>query len=89
MGGAFTGSGIEMADGSEIGSSMFIKDFPFTPKTFYIDVIDYRYDKDKKTGKLTPNPEGDWWEHKIKDEKQLEEVFEYYDRKEKPKVQLF
>ena len=79
-GGAFTGN-FELKDGTKIGSAQYIKGFPFTPKTFYVDVIDYRFDKDKKTGKLTPNPDGDWWEHEMKDEDQLKEVFEYYDRK--------
>jgi hypothetical protein len=38
-----------------------VKSFPFTPKTFYIDVIE----------------EDDWIMY-VKDSKQLEEVFEYY-----------
>lgn len=43
------------------------KGFPFTPKTFYIDVIEEEIRKD------------DWimW---VKDPKQLEEVFEYYQK---------
>lgn len=42
-----------------------VKGFPFTPKTFYIDVIEEEIAKD------------DWimW---VKDPKQMEEVFEYY-----------
>lgn len=42
-----------------------VKEFPFTPKTFYIDVIEEEIKKD------------DWimW---VKDPKQLEEVLEYY-----------
>lgn len=45
------------------------KGFPFTPKTFYIDVIEEEIEKD------------DWimW---AKDPKQLEEVFEYYKKVE-------
>jgi hypothetical protein len=44
-----------------------IKGFPFTPKTFYIDVIEEEIEKD------------DWimW---VKDPKQLEEVFDYYEK---------
>jgi hypothetical protein len=44
-----------------------VKGFPFTPKTFYIDVIEEEIEKD------------DWimW---VKDPKQLDEVFEYYDQ---------
>lgn len=52
--------------------------FPFTPKTFYIDVTSERFDKDNDTGVLTPNPDGDWWEHEIKDPTQLDEVWEHY-----------
>jgi hypothetical protein len=81
IGGTFTGSGsITLKDGTTISSRQYIKSFPFKPKTFYIKVIDHRYDKNKETGELTPNIEGDWWEHTIEDEEQLKEVFEYYDR---------
>lgn len=50
-----------------VKSRFFIKSFPFTPKTFYIDVIEEEV------------AEGDW-EMYLKDPKQLEEVYEYYDR---------
>jgi len=42
-----------------------VKEFPFTPKTFYVDVIEEEIAKD------------DWimW---VKDQSQLDEVFEYY-----------
>lgn len=73
----FTGSGTEMSDGSVLTSRQFIKSFPFTPKTFYIDVISKRYtDKDEKT----EDKNGDWWRHWVKDESQLDEVWEYYNR---------
>ena len=49
----------------KISSRLFIKDFPFTPKTFYIDVIDVE---------VAP---GDW-EFYIKDMEQLEKVWKYY-----------
>jgi hypothetical protein len=44
-----------------------VKGFPFTPKTFYIDVLEEEVEKD------------DWimW---VKDSKQLDEVFEYYEK---------
>jgi hypothetical protein len=45
----------------------YIKSFPFTPKTFYIDVIEEEVAKD------------DWLMY-LKDTKQLEEVYEYYDK---------
>ena len=77
-GGKFTGS-VKMSNGEYLPSRQYIKSFPFVPKTFYIDVIDYRYDKNKETGELIPNENGDWWEHELVDENQLKEVFEYYD----------
>lgn len=62
----YSGSAI-MADGTEIGSRQYIKSFPFKPKTFYIDRIDTEVAKD------------DWVSH-VKNEKQIEKVWEYYDR---------
>lgn len=51
-----------------IKSSQTIK-IPFTPKTFYVDVIDYE---------IAP----DDWESYIKDETQLKEVWKYYEQQE-------
>lgn len=77
IGGRFTGNGSVTHNGENIGSAQYIKEFPFTPKTFYVDVIDHRWaDKEEKI----PDENGDWWTHSIKDEKQLKEVFEYYDK---------
>lgn len=77
IGGRFTGNGSVTHNGEVIGSTQYIKEFPFKPKTFYVDVIDYRWaDKDETV--LDEN--GDWWTHSIKDETQLDEVFKYYDR---------
>ena len=50
-----------------IGSRGYIKSFPFTPKTFYIDVKDVEVAKDD-------------WESFIIDPKQLEKVWEYYNK---------
>jgi hypothetical protein len=73
IGGRFTGC-VE-----SISCSQYIKSFPFYPKTFYVDVFDFRWkDKEEKI----PDISGDWWTHKIEDENQLKEVFEYYDMKE-------
>jgi len=84
IGGRFTSNGsVVLKDGSVLTSRQSIKGFPFVPKTFYVDVIVSRFDKDRYTGKLTPNPDGDWWEYEIKDEAQLAEALEYYDRKHK------
>jgi hypothetical protein len=77
IGGAFNGSA-ETAGGETIRSGQRIKSFPFTPKTFCVDVIDHRFAEDK----VMPDPDGDWWTHTIKDESQLQEVFEYYDKME-------
>ena len=72
IGGRFTGNGSVTLNGVNIGSTHYIKAFPFRPKTFYIDVIDHRFkDKEEKH----PDVNGDWWTHSIKDEKQLNEVF--------------
>ena len=62
-----------------ITSRQYIKNFPFEPKTFYINVVrDFNIDglenKDiveTGLGKYT---------YKFKDENQLKEVFEYYDK---------
>lgn len=45
----------------------YIKSFPFTPKTFYIDVTEEEVAKDD-------------WEMYLIDPKQLEEVYKYYDK---------
>jgi len=75
--GRFIGNGSVSHNGENIGSTQYIKEFPFTPITFYVDVIVHRWaDKEKKT----PDENGDWWTHSIKDENQLNEVFEYYDK---------
>lgn len=73
----FTGGGVAVPSGGVIGSRQYIKGFPFEPKTFYIDVISTRWaDKEEKI----QDDNGDWWTHVLKDETQLKEVFEYYDR---------
>jgi hypothetical protein len=57
----------QLSNGKKIDSRQYIKQFPFQPKTFYVDV-------NKK--EISP----DDWEYHIKDESQLDEVFEYYDK---------
>ncbi len=49
----------------EIRSRQYVKSFPFTPKTFVVDVIEKEVAKDD-------------WEFTVKDVSQLDEVFEYY-----------
>jgi hypothetical protein len=54
----------------KIGCAHYVKSFPFTPKTFYIDVIEEEVAKDD-------------WEMYLKDRKQLDKVWKYYDKKQK------
>ena len=55
--------------GEIITSRQNIKSFPFTPKTFIIDITDKEIEKDD-------------WEFYINDDVQLKEVFDYYDKRE-------
>lgn len=57
--------GTRLEDGTLIRSRQYIKEFPFTPKIFYIDMIDTE---------IAP----DDWEFKVKNPKQLEKVWKYY-----------
>jgi hypothetical protein len=50
-----------------IGRRVYVKSFPFTPKTFYIDVKDVEVAPDD-------------WESFVVDPTQLEEVWQYYDK---------
>ena len=82
-GSCFTGNSVELNDGSIIGSRQFIKEFPFKPKTFYIDVIETEWADKNETEKKQG---GGWWTSVIKNENQLKPVFKYYNRFEKPDV---
>jgi hypothetical protein len=63
----------------DIKSYNYVK-FPFTPKTFYIDVIRrLATDKDKESD-IVSCGSGDYV-YSIKDREQLKEVFEYYEKK--------
>jgi hypothetical protein len=57
-----------LSNGEKIRSSQYVKSFPFEPKTFYIDVIETE---------IAP----DDWKFNIKDEEQLNKVFEYYNKR--------
>jgi hypothetical protein len=61
-----------------ITSRQSVKQFPFTPKTFYIDVTRVPFDKNihSVNDAVSCGP-GDFV-YLIKDKKQLDEVFEYY-----------
>ena len=71
---SFTGNSVKLKDGSTLASRQFIK-LPFQPKTFYVDVIETEWADQHETVEKSG---GGWWTSVIKDEKQLEEVFEYY-----------
>ena len=60
------GGKAKTADGGTVGSTQYVK-FPFTPKTFYVDVDEFE---------IAPND----WEFTVKGD--LTEAFEYYDRYE-------
>ena len=64
-------------DNKVLSSRQYIKKFPFTPKTFYIDVESTRW-KDKEKTRRDVN--GDQWTHLVSDTTQLEKVWEYYDQ---------
>jgi len=51
-----------------VGKKGYVKSFPFTPKTFYIDVKDVEVAKDD-------------WESFVIDPSQLDDVWKYYDKK--------
>jgi len=82
----FTSGSVDLPDlagdgkGGKIGSAQYIKSFPFEPKTFIIEVDEKEYRKNED-GSLTPEDGGGWWESWVKDPSQLDEVWEYYDRK--------
>ena len=71
----FSSASVKLEDGRTISSHQYIKAFPFTPKTFYIDVIETEWaDKEETIEKKG----GGLWTCKVKDESQLKEVFNYY-----------
>lgn len=67
-GGTWHTTGVKLPSGGTIGNSQYIKGFPFTPKTFTIDVIETEVRPDD-------------WEFTVKDESQLNQVWEYYNKK--------
>ena len=86
-------------DFNTIGSKHYIKSFPFEPKSFYIDVIEEILPEDWEQEPFIEHASTysqkefeetgvkNWKKHKsryiIKDQKQLDEAFEYYDRFDK------
>jgi hypothetical protein len=82
----YTSGGVMMEEGSEetVGSFQYIKTFPFEPKTFKITVHEREYRK-LKDGTLIEEEGGGWWESWLADPKQLDQVWEYYDRYDRKK----
>jgi hypothetical protein len=82
----YTSGGVMMEEGSEdtVGSFQYIKAFPFEPKTFKITVHEREYRK-LKDGTLVEEAGGGWWESWLADPKQLDQVWEYYDRYDRKK----
>jgi hypothetical protein len=78
----FTGS-VSVSEGSKekIGSMHYIKNLPFQPKTFVIDVYEKEYRK-LKDGSLVEEEGGGWWENWIADPGQLDEVWKYYEKRD-------
>lgn len=64
----YTGSAL-LENGKKVQSRQFVKSFPFEPKTFTIDIVEKEVKKDD-------------FEFYVKDEKQLEEVWKYYRKKD-------
>lgn len=56
-----------LKNGQGITSRQFVKSFPFTPETFVIDVVEEEIAKDD-------------WKFTVKNEDDLKEVFEYYNK---------
>lgn len=83
---AFTGNSVAISENSDetVGSFQYIKSLPFVPKTFKIAVHEKEYRK-LKDGSLVEESGGGWWESWLVDPKQLDEVWEYYDKKEPKK----
>lgn len=73
----FTTNGLVLPNNDKIGSTQYIKKFPFVPKTFYIEILEQRW-KDEEGA--IPDINGEWWTYSIKDTEQLKEVFEYYEK---------
>ena len=73
---------IDDKDFELIGSSQFVK-FPFKPKTFYIDVIHVPISKEEAEQRdlhYIEDSFGECYYTILKDPKQLDKVFEYYDK---------
>lgn len=64
----WSGNALITPDGERISSSQFVKEFPFEPKTFVVDI---------EEKEIAP----DDWEFHIKDQAQLDDVFKYYNKK--------
>lgn len=74
---------VNTKDGETIRSRQYIK-LPFEPKTFYVDVVKETLQNDSEEPWDYTDEDGNHQTEKyrevIKDEKQLEEVFDYYEK---------
>ena len=64
----------------DVHSRQFIK-LPFTPKTFYIDVVKVFLTKEEIKDEDYYEDGDKYYTYKIKDKNQLKEVFKYYEKK--------
>ncbi len=61
-------------------SRQYVKQFPFVPKTFYIDVYKEPFNEEIHKGmNYTEDNDGSKYTYKIKVPSDIEKVFEYYD----------
>jgi hypothetical protein len=75
---------VDDVDFELIGSSQSVKSFPFKPKTFYVDVKYIpikKQDAENRNLHYIEDINGDCHYTIIKNKKQLDDVFEYYERR--------
>lgn len=68
--------GVAICGKNIVGSAQLVKSFPFEPKTFYIDVLQTEWADKEQTEKKQG---GGWWSAVVKNKKQLDKAFKYYD----------
>lgn len=74
-GSRFTSGGVMLKDGGSVSSRQFIKSFPFTPKTFVVEVVETEWADKEETVEM---PGGGWWTSVVKNEEQLDSALKYY-----------
>ena len=76
---AFISNSVLLKDGSYLSSTQIVKEFPFTPNTFYVPVVVKHWEDTEGT---IENENGTFTTSHVKDENCLVEIFNYYDRYE-------